>query len=461
LFLNRGREHKTLEVWDWSTVKSSVALQEHFGQLESLGFSANGALLATGWSDGAIALLDTKECRPLGTMAATGVAIVSLAFSPSGRFIASGGKDWAARVWDVNTQQQLDVLGGNDDTVTGVAFTPDEKSLITLTGDGTIKVWNFHAVLERGVLWTTTNTLEGFNVSADQRVMATKNSTGALLICDLASGAEIRRIQPGEIQPGEPNRTAASFDFVFSPTDHVVAWTGWSSFGVADYDSGKVTTFRLPRYGYCNPAFSPDGREVFFACPTNVMVWEIATGKPRHFAPTEHLVWALAVSPNGSLLATAHEGGEVTLWDRALRREIANVPAHATTAFDVMFSPNGRLLASAGLDGTGKLWEVIPGGLKLRHILRGHAGFPSMVFSPDGGRIVSSSGGDEALRLWDTKTGLEVGRIYGPHGGFAGFAFSRDGNSIYAATRGGEVRIWHAPPLEQLESPVKAKKVRQ
>jgi WD40 repeat protein len=104
------------------------------------------------------------------------------------------------------------------------------------------------------------------------------------------------------------------------------------------------------------------------------------------------------------------------------------------------------------VDATGKLWEVTTGGLKLRHTLRGHIGWVDLVFSPDGRRVASISG-DNALKLWDTKTGLEVGTIYGQSGGFADIAFSRDGNTLYSAAQDGVVRIWRAPPLDRLEAP--------
>jgi WD40 repeat protein/tRNA A-37 threonylcarbamoyl transferase component Bud32 len=460
LYLNRGRVRSAVEVWDWTIGKLWTVYQSPLGQLRACCFSPDGAILATAWSDGTIALQDTKESRPLGVMNANGAAIISLAFSPSGKFIASGGEDSSARLWDVKTQRELQVLGGHEDKVTGVAFTADKKSLLTLAGNGAIKVWPLQAVRGRDVLWRTTNVIEAFRVAADQRAVATSDNSGELRVWDLGSGAQLR-----SIPTPEPNGIAADLDFAFSPTEHLVAWTGWSAFGVMNYDSGQSDTFPLSRsFGFCNPAFSLDGREFAVAGDTNILICDTATRQLRPFATVEQLVYGLAFSPNGVLLATAHEGGSLSLWERATGRELTREPdAHPPTAFEVVFSPDGRLLASSGLGGTAKLWVVTSGGLKLRHILRGHVGSPdlALVFSPDCRRIVSSSSADNVLGLWDTETGLEVGRIYNPPGRFAGFAFSRDGNTIYSATRAGEVRVWRAPPLEQFESPIMAKKVRQ
>jgi WD40 repeat protein/tRNA A-37 threonylcarbamoyl transferase component Bud32 len=439
LYLNRGRERKVVEVWDWITGKLSILHQAHAGG--AFAFSADGAVLAIAGSDGNIALFDTQESRQIGTMPANGAFIISLDFSPTGSLLASGSEDRCAKLWDVKTQRELAPLGGNDDKVNQVAFTPDGNSLITLIGDGKIKVWNVDAVLKkRGVLWRTTESIERFEVSADERTIATKDSAGRIHICDLATGSEIRRVHAGE-----PDSMA------FSPRDHILAWGGWNSTGILDYESGQTNTFSLPRYGFCQPAFSPDGREIAFAGPTNIVIWDRPTRKLRPFAEAESTVFSLAFSADGSLLASAHRGGTLTLWDRASGRETTKVlDGQPPDAFDIGFSPDGRLLASGGSDGTGRLWDVVPGGLKLRHTLGGHVGIVNLFFSPDGRRVVSKSR-DSILKLWDTETGLEVGRLYGHRGRVLGVAFSRDGNSIYSAAEDGDVRIWQAPPLERLQ----------
>src|SRR5439155_14238265 len=272
----------------------------------------------------------------------------SLALSPSGGLIASGSLDRTAKLWDVKTHLELATLGGNDDRVCQVAFTPDEKSVLTLTGDGKIKVWDLHAVLGRGVLWSTPGIITRFQVSPDERTIATTDNVGGLHIWDLVSRREL-----WSVQTGEPNGTSGGAAISFSPIGHVVAWAGWNWLGILDYDSGQTNTFRISgRYGFGDPAFSSDGRELAFAGPTNIMILDIATRKLCPFATIDNTVFGVAFSPNGTFLACAHRGGTLTVWDRASGHKIFDILAHPPEAFNVEFSLDGRLLASGGTDGT-------------------------------------------------------------------------------------------------------------
>jgi WD40 repeat protein len=452
LYLNRGAERKALEVWDWNAGKLSTVYRAQLDQLHVFAFSPDTATLAVARSDGTIVLLDTKEYRQLGATAPNRGRIISLAFSPSGKLLAAGNLDRSVKLWDVRTLRELRTLGGNSDQVREVVFTKDEKSLISLLGDGTIKAWDLSVVLAQEVPWSTTNRISDLAFSKDERTVVTTDNLGTFHFWDGVGGHETWSVQTGEM---------LALGFCFSPTDHLLAWQGWNSVGLVDYQSKQTNIISLPRRGGCSLSFSPDGGEFAFAGPTNILIWDIATAERRLFAVTRNRAFALAYSPNGSLLASVHSDGALILWDRASGREITNVLAHSPGAFFLTFSPDGRFIASEGSDEMGKIWELVPGGLKLRHTLRGHVGSPlpqgGIDFSPDGRRLVSSSAFDNTLKFFDTGSGLEVGNIYCPNGRFVAFAFSRDGNAMYTADTGGEVRRWQAPPLEQLQPTAKEK----
>jgi WD40 repeat protein/predicted Ser/Thr protein kinase len=443
LYLIRGRERKALEAWDWSTGQLTTPYQARLGQLETFAFSPDNSTLAAAGSDGVIALVDAKELRQLRVMSASNSKIRSLAFSPSGRLMASGSQDRCVRLWDINTFRELQTLGGNSDQVLRVAFTPDEESVVALLLDGTIRVWGLEAVLNRNVIWRKTNSFESFALSADEKAIAASDSLGYVHVFDRASGTEIRALQSG-------NRAVVAFSF--SPTEHLLAWAGPTTLGLLNYDSGQTNFVPLPGSGdpYCNPEFSPNGRQMVFADSNHIHLMEVSTRTSHPFASIDSPAMGLAVSPDGRSLASTHWDGTVKLWDLASRRQIAKEIVNTGFAFDVQFSADDRLLATSGSVATGKLWDVLPSGLKLRHTLRGHVGWVGIQFSPDSHRVISSSD-EDALKIWDTQTGLEVGAIFGHWGGLAvGFCFSHDGNALYALGKDGEFRRWKAPSLDQL-----------
>jgi WD40 repeat protein len=107
------------------------------------------------------------------------------------------------------------------------------------------------------------------------------------------------------------------------------------------------------------------------------------------------LLCGVAISPDGSWLATAGGNGRVRIWnlDGSIRTTLSG---HDGTVYAVAIAPDGTWLATAGEDGTVRLWDAA--GTE-RATLEGHEDVVRrVVTAPDGTWLVSCS--DDDLRVW-------------------------------------------------------------
>jgi RNA polymerase sigma factor (sigma-70 family) len=108
-----------------------------------------------------------------------------------------------------------------------------------------------------------------------------------------------------------------------------------------------------------------------------------------------------SVSPDGQLLATAGQDGNVRLWEVATGSEVGVLTKERTNLCCAVFSPDGKTLAVGGEE-TIRLWDVAA-----RRVLweqKQQRGQNDLAFAPDG-KSLTAAGPDGGLRRWDTATG--------------------------------------------------------
>jgi WD40 repeat protein len=210
-------------------------------------------------------------------------------------------------------------------------------------------------------------------------------------------------------------------------------------------------------------ALSPDGKMLVSGDDAGqVVVWDRLAGKEVRRWTVKGWVYALALSPDGQhlliserlpLVFDSGRHAAVKLWDPAtgkLRQDLTATFKEYVSA--AAFSPDSKVLAlgrGGEVDGpNGKVSLVDPAtGKKVRDLAPGHEhGVTDLSFHPDG-KHLASSGRDTLVRLWQMADGKLVKELGKPRGGqfkdwIHAVAFSADGRWLAAADMAGQVQVW-------------------
>jgi cytochrome c len=213
----------------------------------------------------------------------------------------------------------------------------------------------------------------------------------------------------------------------------------------------------------------------------SMIVWDPEAGRARAVVRWHAgAVNALAPMPDGGF-ASAGEDGRVALWPaRPGAHPVRVLEGHSEPVVALALSPDGKLLASAAWDGTARVWDLATATAR---VLEGHRGnVNGVAFRSDG--MVATAGFDGTLRLWPEQgppvllaefgfplnalAALPDGRLalgdvrgllrlVSPDGAvrevqagtrpIVALAASPDGAVLAAASLGGSVTLWEAASL--------------
>ncbi|GBC92904.1 Protein TolB [bacterium HR15] len=389
--LASGGTDNNAKLWNASTGAAVRTLSGHSASVGSLTFSPDGQRLATGGWDGTLRIWQVSDGALLQNIDAHSAPIYAVAWSPDGATLATGSSDWDIKLWSASDGSWQRTLSGHSGMVSSLAFTPDGSQLISGSWDATIRVWNF-------VDGSPIRTLTGHTREVLSLALAPDGTR-------LASGGGEHAVRLWRVSDGTAQGSLAA------PADAV-------------YGAGFVAGGSVVSAGF----------------DAVLRRWNASDGSFQQAIAQDSPILALAVSPDGTLVATGDWNGNISLRSMPSGTLVGRWSAGSDEIKSLAFAPNGSALASASMDGTVQLWAV-PGGTLIR-TLSGHTGGATAVaFSADGSLIATGDSGG-VVRLWDASTG-NLTRTINAHGEYiTALAFSPSGARLATSSTDSTARLW-------------------
>jgi WD40 repeat protein/CubicO group peptidase (beta-lactamase class C family) len=300
-------------------------------------------------------------------------------------------------------------LTGHGRPIWDLAFSPDDSMVASSSGDGSVRIWN----VTNG---QTIHLLQGhyFDVYSTDF-----NLDGSIL---------------------------ASADW----NDRKINFWNVSTGNLINSWHYAFRGFRIE--------FSPIEKDLLAYPYQNTTILRNVTDGTLIYNLTGHtdIVWTVAFSPDGSLLATCSGDQSIKIWDVATGLEIHTLTGPEDHVYTVSFSANNSLLASGGPDETIRIWDINTGALLQTHDVGYHV--LTVDFSPLDPDILVSGGGvppdpiqPTPVQLWNLTNG-DVQDLTGHMNTVIGTAFSHDGTMIASCSVDRTIKLWGDYPSYSLPS---------
>lgn len=128
--------------------------------------------------------------------------------------------------------------------------------------------------------------------------------------------------------------------------------------------------------------------------------------KERFSDPFTKHIQAIALSPDGSMIAIGYRDGTVYLWkDIAQRDEVISLGGHTARISELVFDPQSQLLATASYDRSIQVWPMEVDNLERRLplVLSGHSDWlMALAFHPTESILLGASK-DGLIKAWPVK----------------------------------------------------------
>ncbi|NEN96594.1 MAG: hypothetical protein F6K50_13950 [Moorea sp. SIO3I7] len=411
-------------------VRERNRLEGYDSWVNSLTFSSDGEILATGSADGTVKLWN-RDGKLLNTLQGHTDIVNSVSFSPDGRILATGSADGTVKLWH-RDGKLLKTFEGDEAGVTSIGFSPDGELIVISSSDGIVRLWDKQGN-PIGQPFPIQNTdITSLSFSPDGKVIASGSRNGIVRLWN-------RKGNP--IGQPFPAQKAGVTSISFSPDGQTLATASLDgAVRLWNLQGKKILTLQSSGATISTVSFSPDGKTIATGSLDGIVkLWSRQGQELQILRGHKRRIISMSFSPDGKILATGSRDFTVRLWSvEGYDLETQTLFGHQAAVDRVSFSSDGNLIASASFDGTVKVWKR-DGALV--STLKGHKGAViSVSFSPDGQTLASAGfGGD--VRLWKL-SGEPIAIFKGHEDWVNSVSFSPNGKFLASASLDGTIRLW-------------------
>jgi len=347
----------TFEIWDVETGKLLRTITSEKDSIDGqTSFFPDGRILAAdGWRT---KIIDAESGQTLQLFLKHSYDIQSVDFSSDGKLLATGtgNGNGVIKIWGLGDNEPQRTLKGLQSSFQPAVFSPDGQSIARVNYDTRVEIWNVVTGTVRSLISAAYGYDSKLAFSPDGIFLAYiyvyNNSIGLI---DLKKGY------------GEQKFTAsdALFSMAFSPDGKLLAAGGREKL-VYLWDissSSPLRTFSGHADMVSSVDFSPDGRTIASGgFDKTVKLWNIRDGLLRlTLRGHTDLISTIKFSPTGKIVATGSSDNTIRLWDTASGRLLHTLRGHASGITSVKFNPKGTILATGSYDNKTILWDANTG----------------------------------------------------------------------------------------------------
>ncbi|KAJ8130633.1 hypothetical protein O1611_g2993 [Lasiodiplodia mahajangana] len=453
----------SVTIWDVNTGRL-LNKSSYRSSINSLAFSADARRLAVA-SSFAVHIVDTAKLDENTKLTDAGInlpfktidhkeAVRSVVFSLDGQYLATGADDAKIRVWSMESicdkwqpKENMDHAGGGTTGIGDISRLGDVGA--GEQGSSSSDINKAEEAPEP--LYILARHQQGINrviFSADSTLIASCSDDGTSSIWRL--GTEPAEFVKSFGESGHPATVSVSFVtgraaiFLASCTnDRIELW---------NVETGqKVGSAILPRLrAIFSLVCSPDGSYIAtVSTDSDVHLWYATAWEsggheiPEETSQMPGSIGEMALSPDGQTVATSHRRGRVKLWDLKASKIITEIYlGHTLSLYSMVFSPKGGMLLTSSSDATVRVCKV-PSGDVL-HTFSGHDNWVRRATWSHDEMHVASASDDGTARIW--KIGGDDGEVAKlVHSGgnpVTGVAFSPNGEYLVTSGLDNRVFVW-------------------